>query len=127
MMKLKLVNAINENQTKYFKQYSDEHVYNTLTQIIYKGQVPMAAYVLIEGTIILKDAQKRIIEEINPTSLIGFYEIFEQRPFKYTAEISPGSRVLILPRSTIFEIQSHCKDLEVCPKKDLKKLSHAAS
>ncbi len=126
MASLKFTNLLNAHQIEFFKKYSDEHTYNNLTQIIYRGQVPMAAYLLLEGKVTLKDAQKRVIEECSPNPLIGYSEIHEDKSFRYTAEISPNSKVLILPRSAMFEIKEYCENNQLCPKMDLSKLKAAA-
>jgi hypothetical protein len=105
MKEYQYTKLLSEDQVKYFTEFSDEHIYNTLTQIIYYGQIPMAAYLLLEGKITLLDAQKRKVKECYPKTLFGFSEIYYDKPFKYTAEISPNSKVLILHSSAILEIQ----------------------
>lgn len=101
----KYVKTLTQTEVDYLKNFSDQHTYNTQTQVIYYGQVPMAAYLLLEGKITLLDAQKRPIKECSKNSLLGFYEIYTDTPFKYTAEITADSKVLILDRSTILEIK----------------------
>lgn len=98
------VQTLTSAQIDYLKNFREQHVYNSKTQVIYHGQVPMAAYVLLEGKIDLKNARDKLVKECTPPTLLGFKEICEGTQFKYTAEILPGSKVLILDRSTAKEI-----------------------
>lgn len=107
MIRNKYFITLTSEQAKYFSYYSDEYVFNTETQIVYSGQIPMASYLLLEGQITLKDAQKRTIRTCGPNTLLGFSEIYNNMSYKYTAQISPNSKVLILDRSTIKEIQKN--------------------
>jgi len=91
-------------QIDYLGQFRQRHTYHSRTQVVYSGQIPMAAYVLLEGRIDLKNARDKLVKHCEPPTLIGFQEICKNEPFKYTAEIQPGSIVLILDRSAACEI-----------------------
>mgnify|MGYP003690978111 CR=1 FL=1 len=106
MTKNKYLTLLSDDQKKEFYNFSNEVTFNSKTQIIYSGQIPMAAYLLLEGSITLKDAQKRVIRTCDPNSLLGFSEIYNNQSYRYTAEIDANSKVLILDRSTIKEMQS---------------------
>lgn len=105
-MKDKYYIKLTPQQQSFFRLFSDEYHFVNQTQIIYSGQIPMAAYVLVKGKIFLKDIQRRTIRTCSPYSLIGFSEIYSNSPYKYTAEIAEYSKVLVLGRSSIIEIQN---------------------
>lgn len=98
------VQSLTLSQIEYLKKFRDQHIYNSKTQVIYNGQIPIAAYVLLNGRIDLKNSRDKIIKICHPPTLIGFNEICNNLPFKYTAEIQTGSIVLILDRSAALEI-----------------------
>lgn len=103
----KYYNILTPEQVNYFTHFSHVRLYSSQTQLIYAGQVPTAAYLLVEGKIILKDAQKRTIRVCEKHSLIGFPELYNKIPYKYTVEIENGSKVIILDKSTMLEISKH--------------------
>lgn len=99
------VKSLTNSEVDFMRTVLGDHVYNSSTQIIYRGQVPMAAYILIEGVIELRDSQKKVVETLTGHHLIGFKEICLNKPFRFTAEIQAGSKVLILDRSSIQQIK----------------------
>lgn len=103
------IQELTRTELEYFKSFLEVHTYNSQTQVIYHGQVPMAAYILIEGKIDLKNARDKLIRVCEPNVLVGFSEIYNNMPFKYTAEIEPGSKVLIIDRTAVKTIKN---DLE---------------
>ena len=107
MNKNKFFITLTDEQKNYFSYFSDEYLFNSETHIIYSGQIPMAAYLLLDGNITLKDAKKRTIQNCEPNTLLGFSEIYNNVAYKYSAEISSSSKVFILDRSTILEIQKN--------------------
>lgn len=105
-----LVHTLNQQQIEYFKRFRDIHTYNSRTQIIYHGQTPMAAYVILSGCVELKNARDKVLKECTPPILLGFKELTQNLPFKYTAEIHDKSEVIILDRSALLEI---AKEMEL--------------
>lgn len=105
-----MVHTLNAQQVEYFKRFRDIHTYNSRTQIIYHGQVPMAAYVILSGSVDLKNARDKVLRECSPPIILGFKELSQNMPFKYTAEIHENSQVLILDRSAALEI---AQDMEL--------------
>ncbi|MBT4792787.1 MAG: cyclic nucleotide-binding domain-containing protein [Halobacteriovoraceae bacterium] len=112
MRNLAKIIQLSKEQQEFFSNFSEEHTYNTPAQIIYRGQIPHAAYILTEGKVLIRDGQKKIIHECTPGTIIGYYELFHNAEFTYTAEISAGSKVMILGRFTVLDIQKkHPEDI----------------
>ena len=122
----KYYNILTNEQVEYLSKFSKECLYSSETQIIYANQIPMASYVLLAGKIILRDAQKRIVKTCQPKVLIGFSEFFHGKAYKYTVEIESGSKVLILDRSTILEIQNQNSKHSSEPFKFFEELTRSA-
>ena len=95
MIRNKYFIQLTKEQIEFFKLFSEVVVFRSPTQIIYSGQIPMAAYLLLEGSITLRDAQNRKLKNCDQGVLLGFTEIYNNTPYKYTAEIHQNSKVLI--------------------------------
>ncbi len=104
MVNEKQINTLSLDQVEVFKGFAKEQTFNTRTQIIYHGQIPMAAYLLLSGEIILNNSRGKKIKNCCKNCLLGFQEILNNTPFRYTAEITEGSKVLILDRTEIKNI-----------------------
>lgn len=91
---------------------------NFETQIIYEGHIPNVGYLLLEGEAFLCK-RNRPVQKLHKNSLIGVEELLDHRPFKWSLKVGPGTKLLILDRSTLMEIlndqqhsaHSHFKDL----------------
>jgi len=85
------------------KMHSCRHQYTTKANLYYEDQVPIVAYLLEEGTITLvKKRRKNVV--IEPKRIIGLYELIENTPSLYGAEINSGSYVYFIYRSTVLEL-----------------------
>ncbi|MFA6236356.1 MAG: cyclic nucleotide-binding domain-containing protein [Bacteriovorax sp.] len=71
--------------------------------LFYEGQIPIVAYLLIDGCIHLfkKKKQKK---SLKAGSLIGYSEMMNNSPSELTAQIQADSTVCFLDKSTIIEI-----------------------
>lgn len=123
----KYYNILTPEQVEYFGHFAHTRLYSSQTQLVYSGQIPTAAYLLVEGTIILKDAQKRTVRKCEKNSLIGFSELYNKIPYKYTVEIENGSKVIILDKSTMQEISKHYNKNPVHYFKEFELLTKSAS
>lgn len=126
MIRNKYFIQLTKEQIEFFKLFSEVVVFRSPTQIIYSGQIPMAAYLLLEGSITLRDAQNRKLKNCDQGVLLGFTEIYNNTPYKYTAEIHQNSKVLILDRSTILEINTSFQKRPQLNIIDLKELTQIA-
>lgn len=82
-------------------------LYRAKTEIIYHGQTPEVAFLLLEGTILLTNQKKEVKRSLYPGQLIGINELLNNERFKWNAVIEACSTVLILDRSTIKELSQN--------------------
>lgn len=107
------IKSVTQTELEYFQTFGSVHLFNTGTEIIYHGQIPMAAYILIEGNIELTNSRKKIIHQCQPLQLIGFYEIYTDSAFNFTANIKPNTKVLTVDRSAIREMKQHMANKKI--------------
>lgn len=98
------IKLISEEEICFLKRYFNESKFGSRTSLIYQGQIPTAAYILLSGTIDIKSSNNDVLLNLKEKILIGFHEINQNLKFKYTVDIYPESVVLILNRSRIEEI-----------------------
>lgn len=71
--------------------------------LFYEGQVPVVAYLLLNGCIqLLKN--KKVKKTLKPGSLIGLNELMTNSPSKVGAEVKAESTLCFLDKSTILEV-----------------------
>ncbi|MBI2521065.1 MAG: cyclic nucleotide-binding domain-containing protein [Bdellovibrio sp.] len=75
------------------------------SDIIYKGHIPHAAYVLTEGTVQM--AKKKAVVTLLPGVMLGARELFRNNIFRFNAKVASGGKVIILDRSSLTEAMSH--------------------
>lgn len=61
------------------------------------------AFLLVEGSIEIIKRNKKMLE-INRGLVLGLHELLNSRPCKYSVNITPGSKVCIIDKSTINEL-----------------------
>jgi CRP-like cAMP-binding protein len=71
--------------------------------LFYEGQIPIVAYLLVEGCIQLFKNNK-VKKTLKPGSLIGLNELLNHSPAKLGAIVQAESTICFLDKSTIFEI-----------------------
>ena len=71
--------------------------------IIYEGHTPHAGYLLLEGEAILCK-RNRPLQKLQNRSLIGVEELLGHKAFKWDLRLKPGSKLLVLDKSTVKEI-----------------------
>ncbi|MBC7537473.1 MAG: cyclic nucleotide-binding domain-containing protein [Bacteriovorax sp.] len=85
------------------KGLSPQKKYSISSPLFYEGQVPIVAYLLLEGCIqLLKN--KKIKKILKPGSLIGLNELMTNSPSKLSAQVQAESTLCFLDKSTIQEI-----------------------
>lgn len=91
---------------------------NFETHVIYEGHIPNVGYLLLEGDAYLCK-RNRPLQRLQKNSLVGVEELLGHTPFKWGLKVGPGTKLLILDRSTLMEIlndhehfaHTHFKDL----------------
>lgn len=71
--------------------------------LFYEGQVPVVAYLLLNGCIQLLKNNK-VKKVLKPGSLIGLNELMTNSPSKLGAEVKAESTLCFLDKSTILEV-----------------------
>lgn len=104
-LKLKKINYDIYDDIETLLQHTPARVFNRQTDLIYKGHIPHAAYLLVNGRMCLKDKSHEL--PLEKGAIVGIKEILSNTPFKYNVVISEGSEVLILDKSTIEELSSN--------------------
>lgn len=96
---IKLENAFISEITKL----SPQKRFSTISPLFYEGQIPIVAYLLLDGSIQLLKNNK-IKKVLKPGSLIGLNELMTNSPSKLAAYVQAESIVCFLDKSTIWEI-----------------------
>ncbi len=102
-MKNLIIEEVSPQQIKAFARFTEPRIFQTASDIVYPGQIPIVGYLILEGEILLIK-NKKIIERVTAGNVFGVVELMNNKPIKYTARIAPNSKVYILDRSTIKEI-----------------------
>jgi CRP-like cAMP-binding protein len=85
------------------KKLSPQKKFSIGSPLFYEGQIPIVAYLLLEGGIhLLKN--KKIKKILKPGSLIGLNELMSNSPAKLSALVQAESTLCFLDKSTILEI-----------------------
>lgn len=85
------------------KKFSQETKFSTSSTLYYEGQIPIVAYLLIEGSIHLLKNNK-IKKILKPGTLIGLNELMTNSPSKLSAQVQAESVLCFLDKSTLIEI-----------------------
>jgi CRP-like cAMP-binding protein len=86
-------------------EFSPIRKFTLSTHLFYEGQIPIVAYLVISGGIILS-RNKKIKNVIKPGSIIGINELYNKSPSQMDAEVSPESTLCFLDKSTMLEIMN---------------------
>lgn len=85
------------------KILSPKKKFSISTPLFYEGQIPIVAFLLLEGSIhLLKNKKTKKI--LRPGSLIGLNELMTNSPAKISAFVQADSVICFLDKSTILEI-----------------------
>lgn len=95
---------LNIEEVNYLKKFASVQVFNSETTIVYKNQIPTAAYLLLNGEIEISDKRKAFSEVFKKDHLFCLKEIYLHKKIKYNINIKAGSEVLIIDRSTVIEL-----------------------
>jgi len=95
---------LNTNEINYLKKFASERIFNSEMTIIYKNQIPTAAYLILEGSIEITNKRKNFSQLLGQNHLIGLKEIYAHKKIKFNIDIKSGSKVLIIDHSTVLEL-----------------------
>ena len=101
-MSLKKVNYDIYDDIDTLLEHTDARRFNRQTDLIYKGHIPHAAYLLVRGDMFLRDKSHEL--PLESGAVIGIKEVLCNVPFKYNVVISEGSEIIILDKTTISEL-----------------------
>ncbi len=87
------------------KKVSHQKKFSSQSPLFYEGQVPVVAYLLLDGTVQLMK-NKKVKKILRPGALIGLHELMTNSPAKLSAVATADSTLCFLDKSTIKEITS---------------------
>jgi len=93
------------------KSLASPFSYTVDANLFYEEQIPLVAYVFIEGQIILTKNRRKSLK-VPTLSILGLTETAQGIPSLYAAKIKKGSLVYFLDRSSIFKLLDQSKDLD---------------
>lgn len=91
------------------KRLSPQKKFTSTAPLFYEGQVPIVAYLILEGCVQLMK-NKKIKKILKPGSLIGLSEMMTNAPSKLTAQVQADTTLCFLDKSTIKELMHHEAD-----------------
>ncbi len=97
------IHQLTPEHVSFLLQRLPARIYNSSEALVYEDQVPLAGYVLLEGEIIA-ETRGAIPQRVPINSMICTQELLNGIPLKQTITISPGSKVIILDKSSVLEI-----------------------
>lgn len=77
--------------------------FNETASLLYRGHIPIVAYLVIQGEINLYKNNK-LISVVKSNEVIGVKELLTDTPSTLTAEVMPDSIICYLDKSTILSI-----------------------
>lgn len=100
----------------YFTNLSDEairalktiapfKIYSADAPLHYRGQTPVAAYLIMKGNVLLLKNNKTY-HKLTKGSLIGYQELLFNIPSMFTAKALSNAEIYYIDRSTILEIKN---------------------
>lgn len=90
-----------EERDSFLKYFSPQK-FDISFNLSYEHQIPNVAIVLVSGVIELINRNK-VKAEIHPDSLLGFYNLLNNKPIRYGWRIVEGSELLILEKSLLLK------------------------
>lgn len=85
--------------------YFPLNIWSSEAELIYKGHIPAAAYILFDGKVEL--SKRKAMVTLLPGSILGAVEIYKNKVFRFNARVSKGGKIMILDKSTLLEVLHH--------------------
>lgn len=104
MKKIYTIN-LSEKAAETLKKFATYQKYSADSSLQYKGQVPIVAYFIEKGHILLLKGNKTY-HKLNSGCLFGYYEMSANIPLSFTAEIQSNTEVYYIDKSDLLEIQN---------------------
>lgn len=113
MSLLKII-KLEPNLISHIYKNSDKIKFSTEAHLFYEGQIPIVAYLIIEGNIQLQK-KKKIKHTLSTGCVVGIEELIKNLPSKLSAKVLADSVICFIDKSTLKEIlkdpQSGLKEL----------------
>lgn len=93
---------LNPEDIALIKELSPMRKFDLTSPLFYEGQVPIVAYLLVDGSIVLFK-KKKIKNILKAGSLVGLNELLSNSPSKLSAQVSADSILCFLDKSTMLE------------------------
>ena len=104
MKKIHFMN-LSDEAIKSLKKIAFFKTYSTNAPLHYQGQVPIVAYLIISGNILLLKKDK-ICHKLTKGSLVGYQELFLNAPSMFTAKVLSDTEICFIDKSTLLEIKN---------------------
>ena len=98
-----MVTTIDCNVLDHLIDKGEIVTYTVMADLFYEGQIPVVAYLIIEGHVHLLNG-KKVIKTISGGHLVGAKELMTNTLAKASAKIMPQTKVCFLSKSDLLEI-----------------------
>ena len=99
---------LSEAAIKSLKKIASFQTYSTDVPLHYQGQVPIVAYLISKGTILLIKNDK-VCHKLTKGSVIGYRELQLNMPSPFTAQTQGSTEIYYIDKSTLLEIENSKK------------------
>ncbi|MBT3981602.1 MAG: hypothetical protein HOE90_09640 [Bacteriovoracaceae bacterium] len=96
--------SLTEIEVEKIKDFGELNHYSKEEMLIYKGHVPKVSFVFLDGKMELQRNYESLLVE--NFCIVGLHELVEELPFKYSLKIFPGSKCIVLNKSSLVEIKN---------------------
>jgi CRP-like cAMP-binding protein len=102
-MVIKTLVTLDRKNIEKLKQLCPTHIITSPTNLFYQGQVPIVAYLIIDGIVNL-NKNKKLKSVVTAGGIIGIKELIRHTPSSVTAEAQANTTICYLDRSTVHDI-----------------------
>ncbi len=103
-MSAPVIKKIGINKFKEIFKELPTKVFNRDSVIVYKGQVPNVALVLVEGAVFVEN-EEFFIKDKREALLVGVKELLDKSIMSFGVTVLEGAKVVILDRETALGLQ----------------------
>lgn len=109
-MEIKNAIKVSREIIEEIKEHCSVKIYNAKSTLFYEGQVPIVAFLVVDGTVnLLKN--RKIKSTVRQGCIVGVNELLNNLPYHFEAQIPPHTSLCFLDKSTLKEILSHDTEL----------------
>lgn len=102
-MKLSKPIELSRDLVKKITAQFPSQIYKTSSTLFYEGQIPISAFLIVDGSIQISK-KKKFKKLLSSGALLGLSDLFNKNPSSISAEVFPNTEVCFLDRTTILEL-----------------------